>query len=130
MRMDPSTRINENSARRAIEEERQARPVEYLSDIQKKVLIEISKTEDSDYIVYKQGSPEASSLDSLSTLGLVKKLLGKGGVSGRLTDKGRLLLYNNPKLKFAPPEGARWIITTVISVLALIVATIAMIRTF
>lgn len=101
----------------------------HLSRFQKEVLKKAGKGLYEDEGVSHE-SPEAAALSLLSSLGLLHLICTKNGVGGFLTDKGRLLLYENPKLRFPIPENTRWIITTTISVLALIVATAAMIRTF
>lgn len=127
--MTHESQVQERIAKRSLEEERKARPVTYLSRFQKEVLKKAEKGLYKDDGVGHE-SPEAAALSLLSSLGLLHMISTKEGVSGFLTDKGRLLLYENPKLRFPIPESTRWIITTTISVLALIVATAAMIRTF
>ena len=104
--------------------------ITYLSDTEKRVLKETAAGlyEKSDGVAYD--TIEAAALRSLESLGLVSLRATKAGLGAVISDNGRLLLYENPKLIFAPPEGKRWIITTFISVLALIVATVAMVRTF
>lgn len=66
----------------------------------------------------------AAALRTLETLGLVYLLSTKSGIGARLTDKGRLLLHENRKLNFPIPENTRWIITTIIAVVALILGII------
>lgn len=130
--MDQNRHIQEKLVRKSIEEERLARPVTYLSEFQKKVLKDISvgsyDSENSDGVSHD--SNEAAALETLAALGLVHLISTKAGVGGRLTSKGRLLLFENPKLQFAPSEGKRWYITTFISCLALLVAAFAMVRTY
>lgn len=67
-------------------------------------------------------SPEAAALSLLSSLGLLHMISTKEGVGGFLTDKGRLLLYENPKLKFPVEENTRWVVSTTISALAIMIA--------
>ena len=115
--MDPSDKI----ARRALEDERLARPVTYLTKFQKTVLKDVAvDIYDSDGVPHQ--SPEAGALESLSSLGLVSLRSTKEGIGGQLTEKGRLLLHENPKLRFSPPEGKRWKITTTIAIVALVIA--------
>lgn len=104
--------------------------ITYLSKTEKRVLKETAAGlyEKSDGVPYD--TIEAAALRSLKSLGLVSLRATKGGLGAVISDNGRLLLHENQNLRFAPPEGKRWVITTAISVVALIVATIAMIRTF
>lgn len=104
--------------------------ITYLSKTEKRVLKETAAGlyEKSDGVAYD--TIEAAALQSLESLGLVSLRATKGGLGAVISDNGRLLLHENQNLRFAPPEGKRWVITTAISVVALIVATIAMIRTF
>lgn len=104
--------------------------ITYLSKTEKRVLKETAAGlyEKSDGVAYD--TIEAAALRSLESLGLVSLRATKGGLGAVISDNGRLLLHENQNLRFAPPEGKRWVITTAISVVALIVATIAMIRTF
>lgn len=104
--------------------------ITYLSKTEKRVLKETAAGlyEKSDGVPYD--TIEAAALRSLESLGLVSLRATKGGLGAVISDNGRLLLHENQNLRFAPPEGKRWVITTAISVVALIVATIAMIRTF
>lgn len=124
--MDQSDRI----ARRALEDEREARPVTYLSKLQKEVLRKTAQGvyEHSDGV--DNNSPEAAALHSLQTLGLVSLRATKAGIGGWLTDKGRLLLHENPKLRFIS-EDQKWksmhrlqIITILITLLGVIVTVI------
>lgn len=64
---------------------------------------------------------------SLSDKGLVKLILTKGYTAGRLTEKGKMLLLENPRLRLDVPENKRWIISTAISVIALVVAAISLV---
>lgn len=132
--MDNDRMAQERIARQQLEEDRRARPITYLSKTQKRVFIEVSKDKYNNrfpsFTEAGHETPEAAALESLASLGLIKMVATKGGVSGRMTSKGELLIHENPKLRFAPPEGKRWIITTCISLLALAVATIAMVRTY
>lgn len=104
--------------------------ITYLSKTEKRVLKETAAGlyEKSDGVPYD--TIVAAALRSLESLGLVSLRATKGGLGAVISDNGRLLLHENQNLRFAPPEGKRWVITTAISVVALIVATIAMIRTF
>lgn len=75
----------------------------------------------------EQNSIEAAALYTLEALGLVSLRATKARIGGRITEKGRrLLLHENPKLKFPISENTRWIITTIISVVALLTAIISL----
>lgn len=115
------SRIHEKIATRSIEEERKARPVTYLSRFQKEVLKKAEKGLYNDDGVSHE-SPEAAALSLLSSLGLLHLISTKNGVGGFLTEKGRLLLYENPKLKFPIEENTRWVVSTTISALAIMIA--------
>lgn len=120
-------RAHEKIARRSIEEERLARPVPYLSKFQKKVLkgVEAGIYDVEGGAKYK--TPEASALNSLSALGLVSLRTTKEGVGGCLTEKGYLLLYENPALRFPVTDNTRWIVTTVLSGLAIVISIISLV---
>lgn len=80
--MDPSDKI----ARRALEDERLARPVTYLTKFQKTVLKDVAvDIYDSDGVPHQ--SPEAGALESLSSLGCQLEI-DKGG-DWRATDRKR-----------------------------------------
>ena len=115
------SRVHEKIDKRSIEEERKARPVTYLSRFQKEVLKKAEKGLYNDDGVSHE-SPEAAALSLLSSLGLLHLISTKNGVGGFLTEKGRLLLYENPKLKFPIEENTRWVVSTTISALAIMIA--------
>lgn len=128
--MDHPIWTQERIARRALEENQQVRCVTYLNKLEKEVLLDVSKRTSKDSDGVGQDSIEAAALRSLQSLGLVSLRCNKAGIVGELTYKGQMLLHENPKLRFPVPENTRWIIATVISVLALLVAAAAMIRTY
>ena len=119
--MTHESQVQERIAKRSLEEERKARPVTYLSRFQKEVLKKAEKGLYKDDGVSHE-SPEAAALSLLSSLGLLHMISTKEGVSGFLTDKGRLLLYENPQLKFPVEENTRWVVSTTISALAIMIA--------
>lgn len=119
--MTHESQVQERIAKRSLEEERKARPVTYLSWFQKEVLKKAEKGLYEDDGVSHE-SPEAAALSLLSSLGLLHMISTKEGVGGFLTDKGRLLLYENPKLKFPVEENTRWVVSTTISALAIMIA--------
>ena len=92
--MTHESQVQERIAKRSLEEERKARPVTYLSRFQKEVLKKAEKGLYEDDGVSHE-SPEAAALSLLSSLGLLHMISTKEGVGGFLTDKGRLLLYEN-----------------------------------
>lgn len=126
--MTHESQVQERIAKCSLEEERKARPVTYLSRLQKEVLKKAEKgLYKAEKGLYKDDgvsheSPEAAALSLLSSLGLLHMISTKEGVGGFLTDKGRLLLYENPKLKFPVEENTRWIVSTTISALAIMIA--------
>lgn len=126
--MDQDPRTQERIARQRIEEERLARQVLYLPKFEKKILKGVQKE------LYKEGvrqdTAEAAALESLSALGLVRLCLTKAGVSAELTKKGKLLFHENPKLRFPIPENTRWVVTTIISGFAALVAIGSLIIAF
>lgn len=119
--MTHESQVQERIAKRSLEEERKARPVTYLSRFQKEVLKKAEKGLYKDDGVSHE-SPEASVLSLLSSLGLLHMISTKEGVGGFLTDKGRLLLYESPKLKFPVEENTRLVVSTTISALAIMIA--------
>ena len=119
--MTHEPQVQERIAKRSLEEERKARPVTYLSRFQKEVLKKAEKGLYKDDGVSHE-SPEAAALSLLSSLGLLHMISTKEGVGGFLTDKGRLLLYENQKLKFPVEENTRWVVSTTISALAIMIA--------
>lgn len=119
--MTHESQVQERIAKRSLEEERKARPVTYLSRFQKEVLKKAEKGLYKDDGVSHE-SPEAAALSLLSSLGLLHMISTKEGVGGFLTDKGRLLLYENQKLKFPVEENTRWVVSTTISTLAIMIA--------
>lgn len=119
--MTHESQVQERIAKRSLEEERKARPVTYLSRFQKEVLKKAEKGLYKDDGVSHE-SPEAAALSLLSSLGLLHMISTKEGVGGFLTDKGRLLLYENPKLKFPVEENTRGVVSTTISALAIMIA--------
>ena len=119
--MTHESQVQERIAKSSLEEERKARPVTYLSRFQKEVLKKAEKGLYKDDGVSHE-SPEAAALSLLSSLGLLHMICTKEGVGGFLTDKGRLLLYENPKLKFPVEENPRWVVSTTISALAIMIA--------
>lgn len=119
--MTHESQVQERIAKRSLEEERKARPVTYLSRFQKEVLKKAEKELYKDDGVSHE-SPEAAALSLLSSLGLLHMISTKEGVGGFLTDKGRLLLYENPILKFPVEENTRWVVSTTISALAIMIA--------
>lgn len=120
--MTHESQVQERIAKCSLEEKRKARPVTYLSRLQKEVLKKAEKGLYKDDGVSHE-SPEAAALSLLSSLGLLHMISTKEGVGGFLTDKGRLLLfYENPKLKFPVEENTRWIVSTTISALAIMIA--------
>lgn len=119
--MTHESQVQERIAKRSLEEERKARPVTYLSRFQKEVLKKAEKELYKDDGVSHE-SPEAAALSLLSSLGLLHMISTKEGVGGFLTDKGRLLLYENQKLKFPVEENTRWVVSTTISALAIMIA--------
>lgn len=119
--MTHEPQVQERIAKRSLEEERKARPVTYLSRFQKEVLKKAEKGLYEDDGVSHE-SPEAVALSLLSSLGLLHMISTKEGVGGFLTDKGRLLLYENQKLKFPVEENTRWVVSTTISALAIMIA--------
>lgn len=119
--MTHEPQVQERIAKRSLEEERKARPVTYLSRFQKEVLKKAEKELYKDDGVSHE-SPEAAALSLLSSLGLLHMISTKEGVGGFLTDKGRLLLYENQKLKFPVEENTRWVVSTTISALAIMIA--------
>lgn len=119
--MTHESQVQERIAKRSLEEERKARPVTYLSRFQKEVLKKAEKGLYKDDGVSHE-SPEAAALSLLSSLGLLHMISTKEGVSGFLTDKGRLLLYENPQLKFPVEENTHWVVSTTISALAIMIA--------
>lgn len=122
--MDKEAFIKKRLAKKAIEEERRNRPVTYLSKFQKKILKEVENNASylDDGVRYE--TIEAAALRSLSDLGLVRLFSSNNGVGASLTDKGKLLLYENSKLRFPIPEDLRWLITTTIAIVALILGII------
>ena len=126
-----SSHTQERLARRAIDEERKARPVNYLSKSQKQLLKDVWKGKYSKGSIGIEANSDLDSVaNSLMDLGLITLTISNARLYPHVTDKGRVLKLDNPRLQFAPPEGKRWVITTVISVLALVVAAIAMVRTY
>lgn len=119
--MTHESQVQERIAKCSLEEERKARPVTYLSRLQKEVLKKAEKGLYKDDGVSHE-SPEAAALSLLSSLGLLHMISTKEGVGGFLTDKGRLLLYENQKLKFPVEENTRWVVSTTISALAIMIA--------
>lgn len=119
--MTHESQVQERIAKRSLEEERKARPVTYLSRFQKEVLKKAEKGLYKDDGVSHE-SQEAAALSLLSSLGLLHMISTKEGVGGFLTDKGRLLLYENPKLKFPVEENTSWVVSTTISALAIMIA--------
>lgn len=126
--MDHVSHTQEKIARRSIEEDRLARPVTYLSKTEKRVLKEVAEGafEHSDGV--EHSSIEAAALRSLESWGLVSLRATKGGISGILSDKGRLLLHENPKLKFISDEK-KWKSMRRLQILAILTAAIGVITT-
>ncbi|MGM9739835.1 MAG: hypothetical protein ACI3ZP_04450 [Candidatus Cryptobacteroides sp.] len=122
-----SNRSQERIARLSAEEDRRARRVTNLTRIEKKVFRDVAANlyEDSDGVSHN--SIEAAALRSLESWGLVHLRSTKAGVGARITDKGRLLLYDNKKLRFPVPENTRWIITTILSCLAIVISIISLV---
>jgi len=125
--MSDEVRSQERLARQRIEEERLARPITHLSKLQKMVLIGVSKATPQEPFLVGPNSPEAAALESLAALGLVKLICTKACNSGLMLEKGRLLLHENPKLKFPASENTRWIVSTIISGVAVLIAIGSMI---
>jgi hypothetical protein len=117
--MDKDQLTQERLARQAIEEERNARKITYLSELQKKVLIDVSKGVYNNNGI-KHETPEASALESLAVLGLVKLVCTKDGDSGRITEKGMLLLHENPKLRFISNDQ-KWKTMLVLQILTIMI---------
>ena len=109
-------------ARRSIEEERRARPVVNLSNTEKRVLRQVDAANPDYSEGFGYRSIEGAALHTLEALGLVTLATCKEGIKARLTEKGRLLLYDNPKLKFPIEENTRWTVSTVIAAIALILS--------
>lgn len=119
----------ERISRHQIEEERLIREVKYLTPIQKKTLLDINKGmyDNDDFEGFPYDSPTGIAIMSLEDLGLLQISLTKGGVGvRRLTTKGKLLLLENSKLRFPLPEFTRWVITTTIAGIALVISLIAL----
>lgn len=103
--------------------------VTYLSPLQKKALVKASNGEyenPDQGVMYE--TPEGAALSSLGDLGLVKLIATKGGLGARITDKGRLLLYENPKLKFISDEQ-KWKSMRRLQILAILTAAAGVITT-
>ena len=122
--MDSLVHSQEQIAKRALEDVRMSRTVTHLSKFQKKVLSQVLEREDENFDGVEHRSNEAAALHYLEALGLVTLRSTKAGIWGALSDKGKLLLYENPKLVFPVPEYTRWIITTAIAVSSLVLGIV------
>lgn len=122
--METDSRTQERIARMRLEDERNNRPITNLSKLQKKVLRYVYSESYDNHNGIDQFSPEGVALTSLNDLGLVRLICTKDGLGAIPTPKGKLLLYENPKLRFPVSENVRWIITTVIAVAALVLGII------
>lgn len=102
--------------------------ITYLSKTEKRVLKETAAGlyEKSDGVAYE--TIEAAALRSLDSMGLVSLRATKGGLGAVISDNGRLLLHDNPKLKFISDEQ-KWKSMRRLQILAIITAAAGVIAT-
>lgn len=119
--MDQNTLTQERIARKQIEAERRARPVENLSKSQKKLLRDIRKGKypESGPGIKQNSDLEAVAL-TLQDLGLIKVYIRNCEVFPYLTNKGKVLLLDHPHLR--RKIDLKWVITTAISIAAILIA--------
>jgi len=117
----------ERLVRMQIDDQRMNREIKHLTKLQKKTFLEISKGK-KEFEVVSADSSTGIILLSLQDLGLIQVSQVKGEMRTRITTKGKLLLLENSKLRFPPQEFTRWVITTAIAVLALVISVFLLLK--
>jgi len=126
--MDLQERMQqERLVRMQIDDQRMNREIKHLTKLQKKTFLEISKGK-KEFEVVSADSSTGIILLSLQDLGLIQVSQVKGEMRTRITTKGKLLLLENSKLRFPPQEFTRWVITTAIAVLALVISVFLLLK--
>ena len=127
--MDTQERmLQERLVRMQIEDQRMNREGKQLTKLQKKTFLEISKGKDR-FECVSADSDTGIILLSLEELGLIQVSQVKGEMRViKITTKGKLLLLENPKLNFHLQEFGRWLVTTIIAGIALIISVFLLLK--
>lgn len=120
--------LQERLVRMQIDDQRMNREIKHLTKLQKKTFLEINKGK-KQFEVVSSDSSTGIILLSLQDLGLIQVSQVKGEMRVvRITTKGKLLLLENSRLRFPPQEFTRWVITTAIAVLALVISVFLLLK--
>lgn len=104
------------------------REIKQLTKLQKKTFLEISKGKDR-FEGVSTDSDTGIILLSLEDLGLIQVSQVKGEMRViKINTKGKLLLLENPKLHFHLQEFGRWLVTTIIAGIALIISVFLLLK--
>ena len=127
--MDTQERmLQERLVRMQIDDQRMNREIKHLTKLQKKTFLEINKGK-KQFEVVSSDSSTGIILLSLQDLGLIQISQVKGEMRVIcITTKGKLLLLENPKLHFHLQEFGRWLVTTIIAGLALIISVFLLLK--